>query len=66
VFQDTWATEIKDRKVSRLSQYFWYLDAAEHPTALEQKVHYDSLEITREIKELRRKHRKKTRMGDGE
>ena len=48
--------------MSRLSQFFWYINAEDHPTRLEQRHHYTDLDITPALKKIRRDYRRAIRL----
>jgi len=48
--------------MGRGSQIFWFLNEDKMPTELEQRHYYSHVEITDELKKLRRKYRHNLRM----
>ena len=48
---------LRGSTMSRLSQFFWYRNAEVVPSAEDRRTYYDSLEITPDIKILRREYR---------
>jgi hypothetical protein len=44
--------------MSRLSQFFWFLNEERMPNKIQQQHYYTALEITDDLKAIRRKYRR--------
>ena len=47
--------------MGRLSQLFWFMNADKMPTKQEQQHHYSHLDVTDEVKAIRKEHKAQKR-----